>query len=138
MRVKTHSKLAAQLEGSKVFSKEFMHKCNIPTALFKTFDNYDSANEFLVKAQYPLVVKADGLAAGKGVIICENKEEANTAIAQIMEDKVFKDAGNNIVIEECLVGEEVSILVISDGDFINFRSIDGSAITVQHMHIYFK
>ena len=109
------SKMAAQLEGSKVFSKVFMHKCNIPTAVFKTFDDIGVANEFLTKAQFPLVVKADGLAAGKGVIICKNLEEGQKALDRIMKDKVFKEAGNEVVIEECLEGEEVSILAICDG-----------------------
>lgn len=112
-------KAAARLEGSKVFSKEFMHKCNIPTAAFKTFDDHGAALEFITKAQYPLVIKADGLAAGKGVFICKELESGEKALNQIMQDKVFKDAGNKVVIEECLVGEEVSILAICDGqDYI--------------------
>jgi len=106
---------AAQLEGSKVFSKEFMYRCNIPTAPFAIFDNIDDARELLMKAQYPVVVKADGLAAGKGVIICENIEQGNNALDEIMQKKVFKEAGNSVVIEQCLHGEEVSILAISDG-----------------------
>lgn len=109
------SKTAALLEGSKVFAKEFMHRCNIPTAPFKTFEQYEPAKAFLAKAQYPLVIKADGLAAGKGVIVCDKEDEAYAALDQIMKDKVFKDAGAKVVIEECLFGEEVSILAISDG-----------------------
>lgn len=117
------SKAAARLEGSKVFAKEFMHKCNIPTAVFKTFDDYDLAKEFIKKAQYPLVVKADGLAAGKGVIICNKYDEAQKALSQIMQKKVFKEAGNKVVIEECLTGEETSILAICDGqDYIVLAS----------------
>ncbi|MCA9400187.1 MAG: phosphoribosylamine--glycine ligase, partial [Candidatus Omnitrophica bacterium] len=110
------SKAAAQLEGSKVFSKNFMQKYSIPTAVYMTFDQADDAKDFLKKAEFPLVIKADGLAAGKGVIICGDLKKANEAIDEIMQQKVFKDAGNQIVIEECLEGEEASILAISDGD----------------------
>jgi len=110
------SKIAAQLEGSKVFAKEFMHNWNIPTAVFKSFDDIGNAKKFLNKAQFPLVVKADGLASGKGVFICKNIDEAQKALDQVMEQKIFKEAGEKVVIEECLEGEEVSILAISDGD----------------------
>lgn len=110
------NKLAAQLEGSKVFAKEFMHRRNIPTATFKIFDDYKEAKEFLAKAQFPLVVKAEGLAAGKGVVVCQTLKQAEEAIVQIMKDKIFKEAGKRVVIEECLEGEEVSILAISDGE----------------------
>lgn len=110
------SQAAARLEGSKVFSKEFMHRHKIPTAFFKTFKDIEKARAFIDRAEYPLVVKASGLAAGKGVIICENLEQAHAAVNQIMGDKVFKDAGNEIVIEEYLAGEEMSILAISDGN----------------------
>ena len=110
------SQEAARLEGSKVFSKEFMHECNIPTAAFRTFDDYEQAKGFLEEVQFPLVVKADGLAAGKGVIIAQDLKEAQDALKKIMKDKAFKDAGNEVVIEECLQGEELSILAISDGD----------------------
>jgi len=110
------TKEAAQLEGSKVFAKEFMRHCNIPTAAFETFRDINQAKDFLQQAQYPLVVKADGLAAGKGVIICKDQEKAVDAVTQIMQEKIFKEAGNTIIIEECLEGEEVSILAVSDGD----------------------
>ncbi|MCD4781074.1 MAG: phosphoribosylamine--glycine ligase [Candidatus Omnitrophica bacterium] len=110
------SKAAARLEGSKVFSKEFMYEYGIPTAPFITFSDSNDAKSFLNQAEYPLVVKADGLAAGKGVIICKDVPEAEQAIDQIMEEKIFHEAGNQIVLEECLVGEEVSILAICDGD----------------------
>jgi len=116
LRVFGPSQAAAQLEGSKVFSKEFMHRRNIPTAVFKSFDNAEEAIGFLEKSQFPLVVKADGLAAGKGVIICQKLEEAKTAVKQIMKEKVFKEAGNKIIVEECLDGEETSILAVSDGE----------------------
>ena len=107
---------AAQLEGSKIFAKEFMYECNIPTANFHKFEKTEKAKEFLRRALYPMVVKADGLAAGKGVVICKNIEEAEKAVDQIMVKKVFKDAGHKIVIEECLEGEEISILAVSDGE----------------------
>ena len=107
---------AAQLEGSKVFTKEFLKDCNIPTAAYQKFDDASRAKSFLQNAQFPIVVKADGLAAGKGVIICKDYPKACEAVEQIMTDKVFKEAGSRIVIEECLVGQEASILAISDGE----------------------
>src|SRR3989338_2555588 len=110
------NKKAAQLEGSKVFAKEFMHRRSIPTARFKIFDNVQMAKTFLKKTEYPVVIKADGLAAGKGVVICQNLKEANEAIHEMMEEKVFQKAGEVVVIEECLEGEEASILAISDGE----------------------
>ncbi len=110
------SQAAARLEGSKVFAKEFMQRCNIPTAQFRAFEDPSKAREFIQKAHFPLVIKADGLAAGKGVIVCKDIKEADAAISRIMEEKVFKEAGEKIIIEECLVGEEVSILAISDGE----------------------
>jgi len=109
------SQAAARLEGSKVFAKEFMYECNIPTANFQKFDNVDEAKEFLTQVNFPIVVKADGLASGKGVVICQKPEEAEKAITEIMVDKIFKEAGQMLVIEEFLEGEEVSILAISDG-----------------------
>ena len=108
------NKQASQLEGSKVFSKEFMYRNNIPTAPFIIFDNIDDAKDFLKEAEFPLVVKADGLAAGKGVIICENILDAQKALDDIMQQKIFKEAGNKVVIEECMIGDEVSILAVSD------------------------
>ena len=118
------NKAAAQLEGSKIFAKEFMHRCNIPTAVFKTFDKVKEARDFLSKAQFPVVVKADGLAGGKGVIICATLEQGQEALHQIMEEKAFQEAGQKIVIEECLQGEEVSILAISDGH--NYAVMDSA------------
>ena len=106
---------AAQLEGSKVFCKEFMHRRNIPTAVYKVFNFPLPALEFLGKAQFPLVIKADGLAAGKGVYVCSNLKEAQTAVDDIMVKKVFDLAGDRIVIEECLVGQEASVLAVCDG-----------------------
>jgi len=108
-------KFCAQLEGSKVFAKEFMQRHRIPTAGFEAFESVEAAKSYAEQAAYPLVIKADGLAAGKGVFVCENKGEALTALGQIMEEKVFAEAGDKVIIEECLVGEEASILAISDG-----------------------
>jgi len=115
---------AAQLEGSKIFAKEFMHECNIPTSNFRKYDNIKDAKGFLQQALFPLVVKADGLAGGKGVVICSDFLEAEKAVDEIMAQKIFKDAGRQIIIEECLEGEEVSILAISDGN--NFCLLDSS------------
>ncbi|OGX27404.1 MAG: phosphoribosylamine--glycine ligase [Omnitrophica WOR_2 bacterium RIFCSPHIGHO2_01_FULL_48_9] len=116
LRIFGPSREAAQLEGSKVFAKEFMHRRNIPTAVFKVFEDLSEAKKFLQQAQFPLVVKADGLAAGKGVVVCKALNEALEAVDQIMGEKIFKEAGRKIIIEECLEGEEVSILAISDGE----------------------
>ncbi len=109
------SKAAAQLEGSKVFAKEFMHRRNVPTAVYKIFDDAAPALVFLEKAQFPLVVKADGIAAGKGVYVCDDKNQAKIAIDEIMVQKKFGAAGNRTVIEECLQGHEVSLLAVCDG-----------------------
>ena len=109
------SQAASALEGSKVFAKEFMHRRNIPTAVYKIFDNVSSALLFLEKAQFPLVIKADGIAAGKGVYVCANIKEANTAVEEIMVKKIFGGAGGRIVIEECLQGPEASVLAVCDG-----------------------
>jgi phosphoribosylamine---glycine ligase len=109
------SQEAAQLEGSKVFCKEFMHRRSIPTAIYKVFEGPGAALTFLEDAQFPLVVKADGIAAGKGVYVCQNLKEAQTAIDDIMVKKIFGAAGDRIVIEECLDGQEASVLAVSDG-----------------------
>ncbi|MFA5351267.1 MAG: phosphoribosylamine--glycine ligase [Candidatus Omnitrophota bacterium] len=108
------NKKAANLEASKVFSKQLMAKYNVPTADFKIFDNPEAAKKYISKIGAPCVVKADGLAAGKGVIVAKTIKEAKDAVASIMQDKIFGDAGKKIVIEECLVGQEASILVITD------------------------
>ena len=105
----------AQLEGSKIFAKEMMIKFGVPTADFQIFTDADKALDYVKGA---CVVKADGLAAGKGVFVCKNREEAESAIKTIMQDKVFGEAGNKVIIEDCLEGEEASILVISDGETI--------------------
>ena len=109
------SQAASALEGSKVFAKEFMQRRNIPTAAYKVFDDATLALESLKDAQFPLVVKADGIAAGKGVYICADRPQAKTAIDEIMVQKIFGTAGNRITIEECLQGPEVSVLAICDG-----------------------
>jgi len=117
------SKAAAVLEGSKVFAKEFMVRHHVPTAKYLSFDTFEAAVAGLSEFALPVVVKADGLAAGKGVIICSTKAEAEAALSEIMAKKVFKDAGVRVVIEEFLVGEEASILAVADGkDFVILES----------------
>lgn len=111
-------KSAARLEHSKIFAKDFMKRNNIPTAEYETFNLNDEAKvyEYIEFAKYPLVIKADGLAAGKGVIICQNKEEAKQTVKELFSDKIFGSAGENIVIEEFLEGTEASVFAISDGE----------------------
>lgn len=109
------SREAAQLEGSKIFSKEFMARHSIPTAGFAVFDDPDTATRYIEEANRPLVVKADGLAAGKGVIVAKTAAEAIAAVDRIMRERAFGSAGDRVLIEECLVGEEVSYHVVSDG-----------------------
>lgn len=109
------SKLAARMEGSKTFSKDFMKKYNIPTAAYENFSDYESAKKYLDSINHNVVLKASGLAAGKGVIIPANKEEAHAGLKEIMLDKEFGAAGDEIVIEEFLEGDELSILTFSDG-----------------------
>lgn len=108
----------AKLEGSKSFSKEFMKKYGVKTAQYETFTNVDEALKYLESCEYPTVVKADGLAAGKGVAICANKQEAEEAVKSYMVDDIFNGAGQTIVIEEFLEGVEASILSITDGKTI--------------------
>lgn len=107
---------AAIIEGSKVFSKELMQKYNIPTAEYKVFDKAEDVIEYIKeKNEFPTVIKADGLALGKGVIIPENLDEAVAGVKEIMEDKIFGASGNNVVVEEFLTGPEVSVLAFTDG-----------------------
>jgi len=106
---------AAQIEGSKAFAKEMMRKCGIPTSSYETFRDRQKAVAYLKGQKLPIVVKADGLAAGKGVMVCKTLEEAIRAVDQIMVDKAFGEAGSQVVIEECLVGEEASCLAFTDG-----------------------
>ncbi|KAN0103462.1 phosphoribosylamine--glycine ligase [Hyaloscypha variabilis] len=109
------SKLAARMEGSKTFSKDFMKRHNIPTAAYENFSNYEDAKKYLDSIDHNVVIKASGLAAGKGVIIPTTKEEAHAALKEIMLDKEFGSAGDEVVIEEFLEGDELSILSFSDG-----------------------
>ena len=111
-------KNAAIIEGSKVFSKNLMKKYNIPTAEYEVFDNAEDALEYIKTAPIPTVIKADGLALGKGVIIAQTREEAIDGIKSIMQDKIFGNSGNKIVIEEFLEGPEVSVLTFTDGKTI--------------------
>jgi phosphoribosylamine--glycine ligase/phosphoribosylformylglycinamidine cyclo-ligase len=112
------SKEAARLEGSKTFSKDFMKKHNIPTAAYENFSDYEKASEYLKTVKHNVVIKATGLAAGKGVIIPETQEEAQQALKDIMLDKTFGDAGDEVVIEEFLTGDELSIISFCDGTTI--------------------
>ncbi len=109
------SKAAALLEGSKVFAKRFMKKYHIPTADFKVFSNPDKAIAYVEKRKAPIVIKADGLAAGKGVLVTETPQKAVKAIKLIMEKKAFGEAGKRILVEEKLFGQEVSFIVLTDG-----------------------
>ena len=112
------SKAAAQLEASKSFSKNFFRKYNIPTADFRVFEDYNEAKDFVEKKGAPIVIKADGLAAGKGVTVAQNIDEAICALDDILKNRIFKGASDKVVIEDCLVGEEASFLVFSDGNNI--------------------
>ena len=109
---------AAIIEGSKAFSKDLMKKYDIPTAAYENFDNADDALAYLETASFPIVLKADGLALGKGVLICKDLEEAKAGVKEIMLDKHFGDAGNRMVIEEFMTGREVSVLAFCDGTTI--------------------
>ncbi len=109
---------AAIIEGSKIFSKNLMKKYSIPTAAYEVFTELAPAIEYLEKSSYPTVVKADGLALGKGVVIAMNKEEAVDAVRSMMEDKMFGDSGSRVVIEEFLTGPEVSVLAFTDGNVV--------------------
>jgi len=110
------NKAAAEIESSKVFSKNLMKKYGIPTAAYEVFENDSDALDYLRTCSYPTVIKADGLALGKGVIIANDFEEAQDAVRSIMSDKIFGNAGNRVVIEEFLTGTEVSILAFTDGE----------------------
>ena len=122
LRVFGPRKNAAILEGSKAFSKDLMKKYNIPTAAYETFTSADDAKKYLDTSEYPIVLKADGLALGKGVLICNTKEEALAGVDELMLDKKFGDAGNTIVIEEFMTGREVSVLSFVDGNTIKIMS----------------
>jgi phosphoribosylamine--glycine ligase len=117
LRIFGPTKKAAELEGSKIFAKQFMERHKIPTARFKVAESAEKAQSLVASGEFsfPLVIKADGLAAGKGVIICRDHQEAEKTIQSVMVARQFGDAGNRVVIEECLRGKEVSFIVISDG-----------------------
>lgn len=112
------NKAAAIIEASKAYSKQLMKKYHIPTAEYEIFSDYDAAKEYVETCKIPVVLKADGLALGKGVLICKTREEARAGLKTIMEDKAFGSAGNTVVIEEFLEGPEVSVLTFCDGTTI--------------------
>jgi len=114
LRIFGPNRKAAQLEASKVFAKQIMAKYNVPTADFKIFDNAEDAKKYIEKIGAPCVVKADGLAQGKGVVVAKTIDEAELAVSSMMQEKVFGDAGRKIIVEECLEGQEASILVFTD------------------------
>ncbi|MDE6208685.1 MAG: phosphoribosylamine--glycine ligase [Lachnospiraceae bacterium] len=122
LRVFGPRKNAAILEGSKSFSKDLMKKYNIPTAAYETFNSPNEALKYLETSKYPIVLKADGLALGKGVLICNTKEEAFDGVKELMVDKQFGEAGNTIVIEEFMTGREVSVLSFVDGNTIKIMT----------------
>ena len=109
------TKKASQLESSKIWAKEFMKRNDIPTAAFEVFDDPSKAKEYVNKIEHNVVIKADGLAAGKGVVVCNNKNEAERAIDMMLVNKKFGDAGNNIIIEDRIDGVEASYITLSDG-----------------------
>lgn len=115
------SKEAARLEGSKTYSKDFMRKYNIPTATYENFSDYEKAIAYVESVTHDIVIKATGLAAGKGVILPQSKDEAKAALKQIMVDKEFGDAGSEVVVEELLLGDELSVLTFCDG--YSYRSL---------------
>jgi phosphoribosylamine---glycine ligase len=125
------SKAAARLESSKVFSKELMAKYKVPTAAFKVFDSPDAAKKYIENHGAPCVVKADGLAAGKGVVVAQTVDEAKSAVTAMMQDKVFGAAGKKIIIEDCLLGQEASILVVTDS-----KQVLGLASAQDHKRIF--
>ena len=122
LRVFGPRKNAAILEGSKAFSKDLMKKYNIPTAAYETFTDPEKALEYLETAKMPIVLKADGLALGKGVLICQTLEEAKEGVKTLMMDKKFGSAGDEIVIEEFMTGREVSVLSFVDGNIVKIMS----------------
>lgn len=118
LRIFGANQQAAILEGSKVFAKRLMKKHKIPTGFFQTFDRAEDAKRYIQDVGAPIVVKADGLAAGKGAIVCQTVKEALEAVRTIMEDRVFGDAGDKVVVEEFLTGEEASFLAFTDGETV--------------------
>ncbi|MBL7069645.1 MAG: phosphoribosylamine--glycine ligase [Candidatus Omnitrophica bacterium] len=131
LRIFGAKKSAALLEGSKIFAKETMREFDVPTADFKVFDKKEEALSYVKKKGAPIVIKADGLAAGKGVFVCSSLKEAEDAIDETMGKKVFGSSGDRVVIEECLEGEEASVIVVSDGE-----SVVPMASSQDHKRIY--
>ena len=131
LRIFGPTKENARLEGSKIFSKELMKKLGVPTADFRVFDKYEDALEYLKTKKLPVVVKADGLAAGKGVVVCKSTEDAKTALKRMLVDKAFGGAGSRVIIEDCLRGEEASIIVVSDG-----KNITALASSQDHKRVF--
>lgn len=121
----------AQLEGSKVFAKKFMSEFNIPTASFEVFDNFENAINYLKDGDFPIVIKADGLCAGKGVIVVNDFSEGKVALKKIMQEKIFGHAGDKVIIEDYLSGEEASIIAISDG-----KNLVALASSQDHKRVY--
>jgi phosphoribosylamine--glycine ligase len=116
LRIFGPSKAAAAIEGSKVFAKTLMARHGIPTGAFEVFDHYEPALRYLRAQQPPIVVKADGLAAGKGVTVARTLDQAEAALQSIMVERAFGEAGNRVIIEECLTGQEISLMVFADGE----------------------
>ena len=112
------SKRAAEIESSKIFAKYLMEKYDIPSAAYKKFDKFENAKKYLDSAKIPIVIKADGLAAGKGAIVCFTREEADESLQKMMVDGIFGEAGKKIIIEEYLRGQEASVLAFTDGENI--------------------
>jgi phosphoribosylamine--glycine ligase len=131
LRIFGPNKKAANLEASKVFAKELMAKYAVPTADFKIFDNAEEAERYVEKIALPCVIKADGLAQGKGVIIAKTADEAKQAVNSIMQERIFGEAGNKIIIEDCLEGQEASILVFTDS-----KSVVPLASSQDHKRIF--
>ncbi|MEK6673881.1 MAG: phosphoribosylamine--glycine ligase [Nitrospirota bacterium] len=122
---------AAQLESSKVFAKDFMKRYRIPTAEYRVFTSYVHAKDYVNMKVAPLVIKADGLAAGKGVFVCRTVDEATDALRLIIKEKAFGDAGNRVVVEECISGEEASFMVFTDG-----KSVVPMASSQDHKRVF--
>ncbi len=130
-RVLGPNREAAQLESSKVFAKDFMRRYRIPTAEYRAFTSYVHAKDYVNMMGAPLVVKADGLAAGKGVFVCKTVDEATEALRLIIKEKAFGDAGNRVVVEECIIGEEASFMVFTDG-----KSVVPMASSQDHKRVF--
>ena len=115
------SKRASQIESSKTFAKQLMKKYKIPTAEYFSFDDFNDAKKYLQHAKYPLVIKADGLCLGKGVAVCKSRKEAEFFLKQLIVDKIFGKSGEKIIVEECLYGQEISFMALTDGkNFLSF------------------